>query len=71
MKKFVLSGAAFILILAAGNSCRCRGPADRAGLRGAPGPVGLLNWTGFYIGANFGYARSPAARKSLLADCRS
>ncbi len=24
-----------------------------------PAAIGLLNWTGFYVGAHFGYARSP------------
>jgi outer membrane immunogenic protein len=67
MKKFVLSGAVFIL----GNWLLAI-PADAADLPiepvyvARPAAVGLLNWTGFYIGANFGYARSPGSSEVFV-----
>jgi outer membrane immunogenic protein len=32
-----------------------------------PPVVGLLNWTGFYVGANLGYARSPGSADIMVA----
>jgi hypothetical protein len=73
MKKIVLGGAAFAALLA--NSLMAS-PATAADLPveapvyvARPAAIGLLNWTGFYVGANFGYAVR-AARTSWSPGCR-
>jgi outer membrane immunogenic protein len=61
MRKMILGGAAFAALMA---SSLIAGPAMAADLPveapiyvERPAAVGLLNWTGFYVGANIGYAR--------------
>jgi outer membrane immunogenic protein len=60
MKKLIIRGTVLAACVA--------GPASAADLpigspeyAERPPIVGLLNWTGFYLGANLGYARSPGS----------
>ena len=60
MKKLIVRGAVLAACVA--------GPASAADLPIGPPEyaerppiVGLLNWTGFYLGANLGYGRSPGS----------
>jgi outer membrane immunogenic protein len=70
MRKIVLGGAALAAMV---GNCFTAIPAIAADLPvetvyvARPPAVGLLNWTGFYIGANFGYARSPGSAELFVA----
>jgi outer membrane immunogenic protein len=69
MRKFVRGGATVIML----GFCLTAIPAIAADLPvepvyvARPPAIGLLNWTGFYVGANFGYARSPSNGNVFVA----
>jgi outer membrane immunogenic protein len=72
MKKIILIGAAFAALLAnslpASPAIAADLPIEAPVYVERPAAVGLLNWTGFYIGANLGYARSPGSTHIMLAS---
>jgi len=65
MKKIVLGGAVFAALLAA-PAIAADLPVETQAYVARPAAVGLLNWTGFYVGANFGYARSPGSADIMV-----
>lgn len=58
MKKLIIRGAVFAACMA-GPAFAADLPIESAEYAVRPPIVGLLNWTGFYLGANLGYARNP------------
>jgi outer membrane immunogenic protein len=60
MKKFMIRGAVFAACMA-GPAIAADLPVEPPLYVERPPAVGLLNWTGFYVGANLGYARSPGS----------
>jgi outer membrane immunogenic protein len=58
MKKLIIRGA-ILAACASGPASAADLPIDSAEYAVRPPIVGLLSWTGFYLGANLGYARSP------------
>jgi outer membrane immunogenic protein len=57
IKKLIITGAV-LAACASGPACAADLPVE-AEYAVRPPIVGLLNWTGFYLGANVGYTRSP------------
>jgi outer membrane immunogenic protein len=60
MKKFIVSGGVLVACLA-GPALSADLPVEAPVYVERPPAIGLLNWTGFYFGANLGYARSPGS----------
>jgi outer membrane immunogenic protein len=58
MKQLIIRGAVLAACVA-GPASAADLPVDSTEYAVRPPIVGLLNWTGFYLGANLGYARSP------------
>lgn len=70
MRKNIIAGAAAAAVQA---TCLVANPAAAADLPveapvyvARPAAIGLLNWTGFYVGANAGYARSPGSSELFV-----
>jgi outer membrane immunogenic protein len=57
MRKVVLEGVAFAALIA-GPAMAADLPIEAPIYVERPAAVGLLNWTGFYVGANIGYGRT-------------
>ena len=60
MKKRIVGGAVLAACMA-GPAVAADLPVEAPIYVERPPAVGLLNWTGFYFGANLGYARSPGS----------
>jgi outer membrane immunogenic protein len=60
MKKRIVGGAMLAACMA-GPAVGADLPVEAPVYVERPPAVGLLNWTGFYFGANLGYARSPGS----------
>jgi len=60
MKKLIIRGAVLAACMA-GPASAADLPIDSPDYVERPPIVGLLNWTGFYLGANLGYGRSPGS----------
>jgi outer membrane immunogenic protein len=75
MMKQLIIRCAVLAACVAGPASAADLPVDSTEYAVRPPIVGLLNWTGFYLGANLGYARSPgnadvtAACVILVAAC--
>ena len=67
MKKLIV-GSAVIAACMAGPAVGADLPAESPIYVERPPDVGLLNWTGFYFGANLGYARSPGSTDILITE---
>jgi outer membrane immunogenic protein len=61
MKKLIIIGSAVLAACAAGPAIGADLPVETPVYVERPPAIGLLNWTGFYFGANLGYARSPGS----------
>ena len=60
MKKLIIGSAVLVACLA-GPALSADLPVEAPVYVERPPAIGLLNWTGFYFGANLGYARSPGS----------
>jgi outer membrane immunogenic protein len=60
MKKFSLGGVALAAVMTA-PAMGADLPAEAPVYVERPPAIGLWNWTGFYLGGNLGYARSPGS----------
>ena len=65
MKKRIVGGAVLAACMA-GPAVAADLPVEAPIYVERPPAVGLLNWTGFYFGANLGYARSPGSTDILV-----
>ncbi len=61
MKKLIIIGSAVLAACVAGPAIGADLPVETPVYVERPPAIGLLNWTGFYFGANLGYARSPGS----------
>jgi outer membrane immunogenic protein len=66
MKRLIIGGAVFTACMA-GPAIAADLPVEAPIYVERPAAVGLLNWTGFYVGANLGYARSPGSTDIMVA----
>jgi outer membrane immunogenic protein len=60
MKKLII-GCAVLAACTAGPAIGADLPVEAPAYVERPAAIGLLNWTGFYVGANLGYARGFAS----------
>jgi outer membrane immunogenic protein len=67
MKKLII-GSAVLTACMAGPATGADLPVEAPVYVERPAAVGLLNWTGFYFGANLGYARSPGSTDIMVAQ---
>jgi outer membrane immunogenic protein len=66
MKKLIIGGAVFAAFMA-GPVIAADLPVEPPIYVERPPVIGLLNWTGFYVGANIGYARGPGSADIMVA----
>jgi outer membrane immunogenic protein len=61
MKKLIIAGAVLVACMA-GPAIAAELPVEPPVYVERPAAIGLWNWTGFYVGANLGYARGYASK---------
>ena len=66
MKRFIMRCALFAACMS-GPAVAADLPIEAPVYVERPAAVGLWNWTGFYVGANLGYARSPGSADIMVA----
>jgi outer membrane immunogenic protein len=70
MRKVILGGVAMAVLMAnplmSGPAMAADLPVEAPIYAEPPPVVGLLNWTGFYVGGNIGYARSPGSADIMV-----
>ena len=66
MKKLIMGGAVLTACMA-GPAFGADLPVEAPVYVERPAAVWLMNWTGFYFGANLGYARSPGSTDIFVA----